>query len=95
MSILDDYNNEINLLLQLHFVIINMSIRKQPYLGYTTEFSAGNTPDIHMFGSTRTSDEWYKLCSRPNNKFNKASNEVGKSAQEIYKNRIKNYLDKK
>jgi hypothetical protein len=71
-----------------------MSTNKQTYLEYTTEYSAGNTPYVHMFGSTLTSDEWYKLCSRPNNKFNKAYNEVGKSTQEIYESRIKNYLDK-
>ena len=56
---------------------------------------AGNTPSIPMFGSNRTQEEWDKLFSRTNNKFNKASNEVGKSVQEIYKNRINDYLEKK
>ena len=36
-----------------------------------------NTPSIPMFGSNLTKEEWDKLFSRTNNKFNKASNEVG------------------
>ena len=53
---------------------------------------AGNTPNIPMFGCTRTPEEWDKLISRANNKFNKNSFEVGKNVQEIYETRVNNYL---